>query len=263
MGYALKLSADERARYRMMAAAAAAHEAADWEVAGIRAGARIADIGCGPGAVTRLLAEAVGPTGHVVGLDADPGALETAADELRDLPQASTWLGQAVDTGLGANAFDVVMCRHVLTHNGPQRQAIVDHLAELAAPGGAVYLVEADLPGNVQFPEPEPELADLGEMYRRHQQALGNDIRTGGRLGALLDAAGLEVKTFRVASPAFRMPQGMRGPEWAARESLVAAGLADPTDVSRWSEALDRLDRQEYRPWIVLPMYVAVARKAS
>jgi hypothetical protein len=41
--------------------------------AGLRPGMRAADLGCGVGLVTALLAELVGPAGHVVGVDATPG----------------------------------------------------------------------------------------------------------------------------------------------------------------------------------------------
>src|SRR5688572_28028191 len=39
------------------------------EAAGVRPGDRALDVACGTGVVTRLLAERVGPTGTVVGLD--------------------------------------------------------------------------------------------------------------------------------------------------------------------------------------------------
>jgi tRNA A58 N-methylase Trm61 len=38
--------------------------------AGLQPGMRVADLGCGVGTVTALLAELVGPTGHVIGVDA-------------------------------------------------------------------------------------------------------------------------------------------------------------------------------------------------
>jgi hypothetical protein len=50
-GYVLALSDEEVARYRFMAKRAAEDEADQWAVAGIVAGAVIADVGCGPGAV--------------------------------------------------------------------------------------------------------------------------------------------------------------------------------------------------------------------
>ena len=77
-GYALRLSDDELARYRMMAVRAREREVDLWDLAGLRPGARAVDVGCGPGAVLTLLAETVAPTGRVVGVDADPEAVATA-----------------------------------------------------------------------------------------------------------------------------------------------------------------------------------------
>jgi trans-aconitate methyltransferase len=48
------------------------------EAAGVRPGNRALDVACGTGAVTRLLAERVGPTGTVVGLDLNPEMLAVA-----------------------------------------------------------------------------------------------------------------------------------------------------------------------------------------
>src|SRR5215470_10438781 len=76
--YTLKLSDDEVARYRWMAARAQLSERELWEQAGIRPGARVADVGCGPGAVLTLLAQIVGPEGSVTGVDANEEALAAA-----------------------------------------------------------------------------------------------------------------------------------------------------------------------------------------
>jgi SAM-dependent methyltransferase len=46
--------------------------------AALRAGERALDVACGTGAVTRLVAPQVGPTGHVVGLDLNSGMLARA-----------------------------------------------------------------------------------------------------------------------------------------------------------------------------------------
>jgi predicted methyltransferase len=62
----------------MMAQRAQAQEADLWALAGLTPGARVADVGCGPGAMVATLAETVGPGGHVVGVDGDEQAVETA-----------------------------------------------------------------------------------------------------------------------------------------------------------------------------------------
>src|SRR5450631_4265594 len=50
------------------------------------AGQTFVDGTLGGGGHARLLAEAVGPTGRVIGLDRDPGALEIARERLHGLP---------------------------------------------------------------------------------------------------------------------------------------------------------------------------------
>ena len=146
MTYALQLSDAERDRYRLMAAQARTAESTDWIAAGITIGARIADIGCDPGALLRLLADIVGPDGIADGVDQDPDAVTAAHHEIRGLDQASARIGSATDSGLPSGTYDVVMCRHVLAHNGGTETAILAHLTDLARPGGTVYLVDADLP---------------------------------------------------------------------------------------------------------------------
>ena len=152
--YALQLSDDEVARYRLMAEQARDQEAALWAQAGVAPGARIADVGCGPGAILAMLAAAVGAGGEVVGIDGDESAVAAATALIAStgLENASVRLGNADRTGLPEGAFDVVMMRHVLAHNGGTEQRIVDHLATLVRPGGALYLVDAHLKAMVDLP---------------------------------------------------------------------------------------------------------------
>ena len=50
---------------------------------GIGAGMRCLDVGCGPGEVIRLMAERVGASGRVTGLDNDGGVGQEAVGVLR------------------------------------------------------------------------------------------------------------------------------------------------------------------------------------
>ena len=260
-GYSLAISEQELTRYARMAADAASSEVAEWSSAGIVAGARVADVGCGPGAVLRLLAEQVGTSGSVVGIDADPAAVSIARKQIAGLGNSEIRVGAADATGLEPGGYNVVMCRHVLAHNGGSEGAIVGHLASLVAPGGCVYLVDIDATA-MRVSSRDPDEHDLWERYQEFQRARGNDLSVGLLLGDLLDEAGLTVETYAWCSPALRVLPGARPPSWAAREAMVAEGFATDADLTRWEAAFDRLDALERRPWIFPPGLVAIGRRA-
>jgi SAM-dependent methyltransferase len=206
------------------------------------------------------LAEAVGPTGRVVGVDAVPGTVEQAAS----LVAANGWtnvavqVGQGDATGLEPGSFDTVMMRHVLAHNGPREQAIVDHLATLVKPGGHVYLVDIDGPG-MRIRPADPDVESLTRAYERFHAAQGNDLQPGLRLDQLLEAAGLEVVAYQGWYNIVRPEGNVRPPSWAARDAMVAAGIATADDVARWDAALERIVGQ--RPVIFATLFGAVGRR--
>jgi SAM-dependent methyltransferase len=69
---------DELARLEAQGAAMATATRMILAQAGIRAGMRVLDLGCGAGDVSFLAADLVGPGGSVVGVDRSPGALARA-----------------------------------------------------------------------------------------------------------------------------------------------------------------------------------------
>ncbi len=100
--YALAISEAEVARYRMMAANALLLEAAQLRAAGVVDGAVVADIGCGPAAMSVAIAAEVGPSGRVLAIERDAQALDQAiVDHLATLtrPGGSVYL---VDVDLTA-----------------------------------------------------------------------------------------------------------------------------------------------------------------
>jgi cyclopropane fatty-acyl-phospholipid synthase-like methyltransferase len=59
---------------------------------GIRAGMRVLDLGCGPGDVAFLVAEAVGPSGSVVGVDREERSISRGgARRRRDTVTSRSW----------------------------------------------------------------------------------------------------------------------------------------------------------------------------
>jgi SAM-dependent methyltransferase len=53
---------------------------------GLGPGQQVADLGCGTGALLPLMAERVGPAGHVIGVDRDGGLLAAAREQVTPYP---------------------------------------------------------------------------------------------------------------------------------------------------------------------------------
>lgn len=262
--YALTLSDAELARYRFMATAAERSEDDLWRSAGIGPGAVVADVGCGPGAVAAVIAARVAPTGRVEAVDQDAGALAAARSAAEELATGTMTCrqGDATGTGLEPGAFDVVMVRHVLAHNGGREQAIVDHLATLLRPGGCVYLVDIDASA-IRVRPSIPDFDDLSVRYQELHRRRGNDLSIGLRLAELLEAAGLDTVEFRGWYEIAAVAPGMRPPSWAARNAMVEAGIADQADLARWSATFDAVDAGDIRPTLYAPLFCAIGRRPA
>jgi SAM-dependent methyltransferase len=260
--YSLTLSDAEVVRYRTMAAKARVDEAEQWQAAGIVPGARVVDVGCGPAAALAEMADIVGPTGSVVGVDANPGTVATARALLdgAGFPDAEVRVGTGDATGLEPGSFDVAVMRHVLAHNGPREQAMVDHLATLVRPGGCVYLVDIDGPPATTALD-DADIADLDRRYGEFHLAQGNDLRVGTRLGALLDGAGLDVVRDERTTSSLTVPVGVRPPSLAAADAMVGSGIATPADVERWQAAFARIDARDVRPTVTIVLHMAIGRR--
>ena len=158
---------------------------------GLRPGQTALDLGCGPRGILDLLAEAVGPGGRVVGLDADPAHVAAARQFAfgQGLANVEVLAGDARHTGLPAESFDLVHTRTLLV-TIPEPAEVVAEMARLAKPGGLVASQEADAEFSICYP-PLPEWDRLLALFRASFPRAGADLRLGRRLPELFRAAGL------------------------------------------------------------------------
>jgi SAM-dependent methyltransferase len=262
--YSLKLSDIELARYELMAAKALEAEAGLLAKAGVVAGATVADIGCGPGAMSVALARQVGPEGRVLAVDgaAEAVAMARAVAERAGVTNVVVEEARAEATAVPPGSVDVVMIRHVLAHNGGREAAIVSHAATLVRPGGCVYLIDIASSAFQTRPS-DPDIVDLNDRYRQWHEGQGNDLSVGLRLSELLEDAGLETIEFGGRFDIIQAPPGFRPPSLAAKQSLVDAGLATEDDVARWEAAFSRFDGLEKRPVVFAPIFCAIGRRPT
>lgn len=87
-------------------------------------GMRVIDLACGPGTLTRRLAERVGPSGEVVGVDLAPGMLERA--RLAGIPNARFELMDIEELAFPDATFDAAVCGHGLQFSPHLMRALAE-----------------------------------------------------------------------------------------------------------------------------------------
>ena len=104
--------------------------------------ARVLEIGCGTGAITRALA-ARPQVAEVIGVEPSPGLVRRAREHAASLPAVSFLEADGRDVPLPDESFDVVVVHTVLSHvPGPER--VVAEAHRLLRSGGWVAFFDGD-----------------------------------------------------------------------------------------------------------------------
>jgi ubiquinone/menaquinone biosynthesis C-methylase UbiE len=113
----------------------------------VQRGDRVLDVGSGPGYFARMLAEAVGAEGSVVGIDAAPEMTDYAGRRARRLSNCRFEPGTADSLAFPDAAFDVVVSS-LMIHHLPEeaRLAAVREMRRVLRPGGTLLLAEFRIP---------------------------------------------------------------------------------------------------------------------
>jgi SAM-dependent methyltransferase len=155
----------------------------------LRPGARVLDVGCGPGTISIDLARHVGP-GTVLGIDREEqplGEARTAAAEA-GVANVSFEVGDVYELAFEDASFDVVHAHQVLQHLREPVAALAE-MRRVCRPEGVVAARDADYAAMTWYPA-EPALDRWLELYHEVCHANGAEPDAGRRLLAWARAAG-------------------------------------------------------------------------
>lgn len=213
--------------------------------AGISGGMRVLDIGCGSGDVALIAADLVGPTGAVVGVDRDSGAIAAARDRARldGMGHAAfevADLARLPDLGM----FDAIVGRRVLMYQADPVAALRG-LQPFLRSGGLVVLQEHDTTMTPASVRDMPLHATAQGWMKRTIEREGADIHMGFNLHHVLAAAGMLV--CRVIAEAIVQTPTQKYPVGAIIRAMLPriVGLGVATEEEIDIETLDsRLDAE-------------------
>ena len=257
--YSFRLDGSELQRYQAMAARALDSEASFWDAGGIGPGARVVDLGCGPGTFLPALAARTAPNGRVTGIDraADAVAAARALVDKLALERVDVQQAGCEVTRIDTASVDTVLMRNVLVHNGRAVPAILAHVRSLLRPGGHLLVAEPDL-AKLEFPDHVIDERELEQRWIAWARSVGNDPSLGARLAAIVASAGFGVEASTSRIDVLRVE---RSPAWTARHVLVEAGFATDSDVQRWDNAIANRLTMTGSLEVGLPLHVVLARR--
>ena len=149
------------------------------ELAGVRPGMSVADVGAGEGYYTVRLARVVGPKGRVLAEDIIPDVRDELSDRIQRerLDNVAVKLGTAENPMLPSASFDRVFLVHMY-HEVASPYAFLWHLREGVKPDGLVVVVDSNRPVRQHGMPPAElkcEFAALGLQPVKYSVLTGGD----------------------------------------------------------------------------------------
>ena len=153
-------------------------------------GMLVLDVGCGPGAITRGIAEAVGHEGSVIGIDAQESDIERAKASHADVSNLS-FETEDIYTMEFRSKFDIVTASRVLQWLNDPRLALVQ-MADNLKSGGLLLVLDYNHEKIEWKPDPPQSMLHFYRTFLDWRAGLGLDNTTADRLAEIYSAQGLK-----------------------------------------------------------------------
>lgn len=186
---------------------------------GLKPGMRVLDVGCGIGNLSRWMAEIVGPTGSVTGVDNDEKQIVLASQRAKKNQIANCHFEQADASDLTKyqDQYDLVYCRWVLIHVKDAKQ-VTEQMANAVKTGGLLA-------------------SETGDMFTsRYYPSFANFDLIVDKLNVLLPKTGANV---HIAQDIFTICQALNNFDFNARYSQDV--LYNPDTVNTYTHHFTHL----------------------
>ncbi len=242
----------------------------------LKSGEVVLDLGCGPGLWTQLLAQHVGPSGKVVGVDFSPGLIRYAVDVASRGVQDVTGfvIADFYRIPFADNTFDATFFGNCLSYV-PDPNSLLNEHKRVTRPGGRVIIKDFDGAVIIFHPvDVQLSLTVLHAAARALAEAAPDaqfDNFVGRKLHGMLLRAGFEdvsTRTYAVQKVAPLEPETKRyiagNAGWYGR---TASPYLSTHELRQWQEAFDPLadeyvlDREDF--YFCMLEMVTVARTPS
>ncbi len=244
--YVISGGAEGKRRLNVLAEALYPYTKGLLTTVGVGKGSSFLDNGCGGGNVSLMVAEIVGSTGRVVGIDMDGEIIHLASLDAkeRNILNVDFFQRQAYDLGF-KKEFDYTYARFLLSHLNDPLQAVL-MMKDATVPGGILIAEDVHFSGHFCYPY-NAAFERYLELYTQVVRVKGGDAEMGPKLPGLFKEAGIENVSFDIVQPAFIQGNG----KWMAyitlekiSDSIVHENLATRDEIDGLLAELYRFTKE-------------------
>ena len=229
--------------------------AAAWQRAGLQSGERVLDLGAGPGFAAMDLAQVVGPSGRVLGLELSPVYVDAGNALVREAGIAQLQLRQQdlLHDAWPEERFDMLWSRWVAMFL-PQLEPLLRGAEACLRPGGR-WVIHEYVHWDTFALHPHGEaIQRFGQACQQSFRASGGDPDVNRRLPALLSERGWALEDLQplpvMGGPGSMAAQWMEQFVAVYGSRLQTLGLWSTSDASQAQREILRSHRQGGCYWV-------------